>query len=214
VREVGAGIAAIIVLVVVGTHVWGGPIPVLWVHAMAHDCAEDAASRRCVDTLPAEVTGQERAGTEVDLTLAVRGRGELRAALPSRDAERLAVADGDTVRAAVLGDEVLRVTGDNGEQATTHLDVTEALLRFAAVTAGAIAVLGAVALVPRRVRRGTWWFRHAAGSAAFGTAVGVGAASLASQQLAMPVLYGVTVLASLAGAYAWLVHLHPAVRQR
>jgi hypothetical protein len=194
-REVGLGILATLVLVVVGAHVVGGPIPLLWAHALAHECDGDTASL-CVESVPgsvADVRGD-------DVTLSVPARGSLPARLPGA-----ALAEGDAVTVSVLDDQVLRVTGADGTRVEAEPEVGAALVRFALVSLGAIVVVGAVS----RWRRGGWWVRPVAGSVAAGTVLGLGAGAMAGHDLAMPVLFGVTALGSLAVAYLWLVHVQP-----
>ena len=189
---------AALVLVVVGAHVFGGPIPALWAHSLAHECEGDMAARRCVASVPASVT--EVHGHEV--TLFAPARGPLRAAVPDSS-----LTEGDAVWVSVLGDQVLRVTDADGTHVEAEPEVAAALTRFALVSAGAIALVGAVGLW----RRGGWWVRPMAGSVAAGTLLGLGAGAAAGHDLAMPVLFGVTALASLATGHVWMVHVQPAL---
>ncbi len=195
-REVGLGVVAALLLVVVGTHVFGGPIPLLWGHAHALECEPDSVPRWCVASVPASVT--EVDGD--DVTLAVPGRGVLHARLPGATP-----AEGDAVTVSVLDDQVLRVTGADGTRVEAEPEVWTALLRFALVSAGAVLLVAAVGLW----RRGGWWVLPMAGSVAVGAALGLGAAAVAGHHLAMPVLFGVTALGSLASAYVWMVHVQP-----
>lgn len=195
-REAGLGILATLVLVVVGAHVVGGPIPSLWAHSLAHECEGGQASRRCVAEVPASVA--EVRGDEV--TLSAPARGSLRATLPGSS-----FAEGDAVSVSVLGDQVLRVTGADGSSVEAEPEVGTALVRFALVSVGAIALVGGFGLW----RRGGWWVRPMAGSVVTGTLLGVGAGAAAGHDHAMPVLFGVTALGSLVTGYVWVVHVQP-----
>lgn len=192
-REVGLGILAALVLVVVGAHVVGGPIPLLWAHALAHECDGDATAL-CVRSVPASVA--EVRGD--DVTLSVPARGALSARLPGA-----ALAEGDAVTVSVLGDQVLRVTGADGTRVEAEPGVGAALVRFALVSVGAIVIVGAVGWWRR------WWVRPMAGSVVAGTGLGLGAGAAAGHDLAMPALFGVTAIASLGTAYLWMVHVQP-----
>lgn len=202
-REVGLAVIATLVLVVVGAHVFGGPIPMLWAHSLAHECDGDTAPRRCVPAVPGTVAGTR--GDEVTVTLPAQG--PVRAVLPGAS-----FTERDAVSVAVLGEQVLWVAGADGTRAEAEPrpGVSVALARFALVSAGAIVLVGAVGLW----RRGGWWVRPMAGSVTAGTLLGLSAGSVAGHHLAMPVLFGVTALGSLGTAYVWVVHVQQALSRR
>jgi hypothetical protein len=195
-REVGLGVVAALLLVVIGTHVVGGPIPLLWAHALAHECDGDTESRRCVESVPASVA--EVRGD--DVTLSAPARGVLHARFPDATP-----AEGDAVSVSVLDKQVLDVTGADGTTVDAEPEVRTALIRFALVSFGSILLVAAVGLW----RRGGWWVWPMAGSVAAGTVLGLGAGSVAGHDLAMPVLFGVTALVSLTSAHVWMVHVQP-----
>jgi hypothetical protein len=207
-REVGLGVVAALVLIVVGSHAWGGPTPMLWVHAVGRQCTEGIPVEHCVDTVSARVT---EVSHDTELTLSAPARGELHATLSPEDAGRLALEVDDEVRATVLGTEVLRVTAHGRTtNPLVRLDKSEALLRFLAVSAGSILVVAAFGLLWRG-RRALWWVRPVAACVATGTLLGVGVSSLAPLDFAMPVLFALTVAGSLLTAYLWVARLHPAL---
>lgn len=208
-REVGIGVVAALVLIVVGAHAWGGPIPMLWAQALARECGEDMPIGHCVGTVSARVT---EVSDDTELTLSAPARGELRATLSPADADRLALAVDDEVLATVLGTEVLRVTAADRVSAVprSRLHMSEALLRFLAVSAGSILVVAAVGLL-HRGRRALWWIRPVAASIATGALLGAGVSGLAPPDFAMPVLFALTVAGSLGAAYLWMARIHPAL---
>lgn len=218
-RSVGLGILAMLAIIVIGTHAVGGAVPNLWVQSSARKCVPGGPTRYCVATVAARVTtvwhdlGRENEPSATELTVTAPGRGELHATLSPADGARLAPAEGDEVRLTVLDTTVLTVTAVNGETATAahEWEVAEAVLVFLGVSAGAVLLVSAAGLLWRRRRGGAHWVAPAATSVVVGVVLGVGAGGIATRELAMPAMFGVTTVASVLVACAWVGYLRPAL---
>jgi hypothetical protein len=204
-----------VVLAVVGTMLWGGPVTNLWARTFVEPCPPGNPARDCVATLSGLVLDRFDDPGDNDTTIRLTVPDSPTGAdvgvtlTPVFDtANRLGITgrtpEPERVTVTMYDGHVETITGPTGRSAAnTTVWVSEALLRLLAMSGVAIiAVVGGGYLL-RRLRNGpTGWSRRPAISMAVGALTGMAAGLVAADALGagwvMPVAFASTAVVGAA----------------